>query len=155
MKKTITKILLVCVLTAGLAVRPADTVTVLAKDWQEQVTEDGFAYQEDGDGIVITRCDNTNDAEIVIPESIDGKNVTDIASSAFYCLSNVKSVHIPDGVTSIGYGAFIGCSSLSDMHIPQSVESIGGSAFAGTPWLEEQLKQNNGMAYAKIGRAHV
>lgn len=147
MKKKIAAFLLACVLAAGLAVRPAGTVTVLAKDWQEQITEDGLAYKEDGDGIIITRCDNTNDAEIVIPQSIDGKRVTGIGDAAFYQLGNIESVRIPTGVTSIGENAFCWCSSLSDVSIPQTVESIGKYAFEGTLWLEEQLQQNNGMAY--------
>lgn len=146
MKKKIIAVLLACMLTAGLTVSPAGMTTVQARDWQEQTTEYGFVYKEDGDGIIITGCDNTNDAEIVIPERIDGKKVTEIGESAFYQLSNIKSVHIPDGVKSIGSSAFAFCTSLTDIRIPESVTEIGGYAFTQTPWQEEQFKQNGGLA---------
>ena len=112
MKKRITAVLLSCALAFGLAAGPVGTVTVKAESWLEQTTEDGFAYQEANGGIIITRCDNTNVRELVIPESIDGKKVTEIGVCAFYQLFNLTSVRIPNGVTDIGNGAFMFCENL-------------------------------------------
>ncbi|MGI6301958.1 MAG: leucine-rich repeat protein [Verrucomicrobiota bacterium] len=96
---------------------------------------------------------NGSDAEVVIPDTIEGLPVTSIGGRAFY-LSGLTSVTIPnsvtsigdwaftscwgltsvtigDSVTNIGNGAFDGCSGLNSVTIPDSVTSIGDSAFSG------------------------
>lgn len=82
---------------------------------------------------------NSNDSfnllksiDIVIPEIVDGRTVTEIGTHAFGMgdFSDTKiSVTIPDGVTSIGIAAFSGCSGLTTITIPDSVTSIGDFAF--------------------------
>ena len=67
--------------------------------------------------------------EIVIPDTIDGVDVTTIGSSAFYNCTSLTSITIPDGVTSIGSKAFSYCSNLASITIPDSVTSIGDQAF--------------------------
>ena len=57
--------------------------------------------------------------------------VTSICDSAFYGLSSLKKIMIPDSVTSIGKSAFYNCTSLSEITIPEGVTSIGDSAFYG------------------------
>ena len=92
--------------------------------------------------------------KIIIPETYNGKKVTQILDKAFEGANNLKeitlpstvksisasafancknliSVTIPSGVTSISFGAFSGCSSLTSITIPGSVTSIGESAFFG------------------------
>ena len=49
---------------------------------------------------------------------------------AFYILTNITSIIIPDSVTTIGDGAFTHCRGLTSITIPDSVTSIGASAFA-------------------------
>lgn len=78
MKKKIMAFLLACTLAAGMAVSPAETMTVRAEEEQEKVTEDGFVYTDDDyRGITITGYTG-NAAEVVIPESIDGKKIYSI-----------------------------------------------------------------------------
>ena len=71
--------------------------------------------------------------KIVIPETIvyDGEEytVTKIGDKAFYGLSELVSVTIPNSVTSIGYDAFYNCVSLISLDIPGSVTSIDHDAF--------------------------
>lgn len=55
--------------------------------------------------------------------------VTAIGSHAFYELSMVKTVTIPNTVTSIGEAAFCWCESLTAIDIPGSVTFIGEDAF--------------------------
>lgn len=92
--------------------------------------------------------------ELVIPERIDGRTVTEIGYGAFYgcqALERVKiprsvrivegyafggcsalmSVSIPRGVSSIGEYAFGGCESLAGVQLPESVTDIGDYAFSG------------------------
>ncbi len=101
-----------------------------------------------------------NESNLVIPDEIDGKKVTEINQEAFYNCISLKSVTIPPGVTSIGLQAFawcpnltkvvlpndllyIGaaafayCKNLKDLTIPDSVSEIGNSAFIGCASLEE------------------
>lgn len=61
---------------------------------------------------------------ITLPNS-----VTSIGNNAFYKCSSLTSITIPESVTSIGSGAFYNCSSFTSITIPESVTSIGSEAF--------------------------
>jgi hypothetical protein len=65
---------------------------------------------------------------VVIPSTISGLPVTNIASYAFTNTS-ITSVIIPSSVTSIGNNAFASCTDLTSISIPNSVTTIGSSAF--------------------------
>ncbi len=78
---------------------------------------------------------------INIPDS-----VTSIGVAAFSGCSSLTGINIPDSVTFIVGRVFSGCSSLTEISIPSSVTHISATAFQDTPWLEEQLKQGNGLA---------
>lgn len=77
-----------------------------------------------------------NDTEIVIPDVIDGINVTQIGLFAFQN-TNLTSVIIPDTVTKISQSAFDNCKSLSKVYIPDSVIEIGHAAFIHSSQLKE------------------
>ncbi len=66
---------------------------------------------------------------VVIPDTLGGKPVCAIGSSAFKYCNNLISVTIPDSVTSIGDYTFYDCSSMISATIPDSVTSIGTNAF--------------------------
>ena len=68
---------------------------------------------------------------IVIPESYEGRRVTNIGYEAFRGCSSLTSITIPNSVTNIGSSAFYGCSGLTSVTIPNSVTSIGDRAFEG------------------------
>lgn len=170
MKKKIMAVLLACTLAVGLAVSPAETMTVQAEE-EQKVTEDGLVCDDqDYRGIEITGYTG-NASEVVIPESIDGKkvyliythafsgcknitsiripdSVTQISNEAFRGCSSLTSIDIPDGVQNIGERAFWECSSLANVRIPDSVAAMGAKVFSGTPWLAEQFEQNEGLAIA-------
>lgn len=69
-----------------------------------------------------------NPAEIIIPAKYNGKPVTHISDRAFYGMSQITSIKIPNSVTSIGEYAMAGCS-LTSITIPDSVTIIGKGAF--------------------------
>ena len=92
---------------------------------------DGFSYEVNGYGdITITGYDGDG-GDIIIPDKINGKAVTEIGERAFYSCPGLTSVTIPNSVTSIGNDAFFGCTGLTSVTIPDSVTSIGNDAFFG------------------------
>lgn len=62
--------------------------------------------------------------------------VTGIGKYAFYGLSKLKTVSIPDTVDSIGIGAFGKCTKLTEIVIDGDVESIPSECFTGCTLLE-------------------
>ena len=95
-------------------------------------TADGnYTYEDNDDGGVTITKYQGSDADVVIPDTIDGKKVTSIGDEAFKYCESLTSVTIPDSVTSIGNEAFAGCTSLTTVTIPDSVTDIGSYAFYG------------------------
>ena len=88
---------------------------------------EGFYYDESDDGVCIRDCNLIGD--IVIPEMLNDKEVTEIGNSAFNACRGVTSITIPDSVTSIGDRAFSHCDGLTSITIPDSVTSIGDESF--------------------------
>ena len=87
-----------------------------------------FTYQIGNKGVIITKyIGNSND--VIIPNKIEGKKVTQIGEMAFVNCMSLKSVKIPNSVISIGNNAFSGCSSLENVKIPDSVTMLGGKVF--------------------------
>ena len=78
-----------------------------------------------------------SEANIVIPEKIADLPVTAIGFGAFYGLSSLKSITLPDSLTVIDTAAFYNCSSLTGVDIPASVTTIGDNAFFGCSSLTE------------------
>ena len=93
----------------------------------------GFSYKKEGDKVTITAYAGDT-LDVVIPSTIGGLPVTEIADSAFEN-SGIRSVSIPETVESIGWFAFRGCSSLSRAVLPANVSTIGYDAFSSCPRL--------------------
>ena len=95
-----------------------------ASDFEYEVGEDG--------GITITKYIGT-DTDVVIPEKIDGKNVTVIGSYVFSYANNSKvaSIDMPNTVTVIEGGAFMHNKELTTVRLSKSLNEINGGAFEG------------------------
>ena len=71
-----------------------------------------FEYKvNDNDNIEITKYIGSG-GDVVIPDTIDGKNVISIGKKAFVGSWNLRSINIPDSVTEIDSMAFYGCAGL-------------------------------------------
>lgn len=133
MKKGISLLLVFCIIFASAVpvfAAEGDTGTWLPYDGAEYC----FTYEELADGTLsITGCDGVLLNEpFRLPESIDGKKVTEIADHAFEGCSLPGGIVIPEGIRSIGEKAFADTRDFSsDILIPASVRSIGKAAFAG------------------------
>ncbi len=85
--------------------------------------------EEKEDGIKITGIKDKTVTKIIIPETIEEKQVIEIAKGAFSGCRSLTSVQLPNSITSIDNSTFSGCSSLTSITIPNNVTSIGDWAF--------------------------
>ncbi|MCH5189312.1 MAG: leucine-rich repeat protein [Oscillospiraceae bacterium] len=100
-----------------------------------------FEYQVVGDEVTIVDCDlsASEDVEIVVPETYNGKPVTAIGDGAFSYLSYAdvegeyvdRKITLPKTIKKIGFLAF-GFSMISEVNINEleNLEYIGAYAFA-------------------------
>ena len=94
----------------------------------ESTASEYFEYTDVDGGVSITKYTGS-DTEVVIPSTIDGKDVKTIGQAAFAGSSTLVSVVIPDGVTEIGPYAFSSCSKLKDVTMSNTLVKIGAYAF--------------------------
>ena len=88
-----------------------------------------FVYTTSGSTATITGYVGAGGA-VDIPATLDGHDVVAIGDTAFYAISSITSVTIPEGVVSIGAYAFYACTGVTSITIPASVTSIGILAFS-------------------------
>ena len=91
----------------------------------------GLSYiiDKDNECAIISGRGSCQDMDIVIPKTIEGCPVTEIATDAFRGDKYLKSITIPNSVTSIGEYAFSTCPKLESIVIPNSVNTVGSAAF--------------------------
>ena len=61
----------------------------------------------------------------------DNVPITSIGDYAFYGMSQLKTINLPDDITSIGKLAFGFCMSLQNVSIKNNIDTVGESAFEG------------------------
>ena len=87
-----------------------------------------WELNNDKTGIIITKY--TGDGgDVSIPMVIEDTLVVTIGISAFYNITSLVTVIIPDNIITIESGAFSGCSGLTGITIGNGVVSIGMLAF--------------------------
>lgn len=105
-----------------------NTFSVYAEDTEK--TYQNLFYTVSDNKIEITGCtDDTQ--ELVIPESIDGINVTSVKRYAFADNQNIKSVSLPGTLTYIDDAAFQNCTALTSFEMPDSLTQIGNKLLMG------------------------
>ncbi len=102
--------------------------------------ENGYNYVNLDDGSVMITASLVS-GDVSLPSELGGKKVTAIAEGAFYKMTELTSVTIPEGIESIGIYAFSDCTALGSVSIPSSVWRIAPFAFDNTPWLSEQTDE--------------
>lgn len=119
MKKLIPILIIVLCLLCGVCL--ADTYT----------SPEGadFTYEVYSDNVCITGC-VYGSGDLVIPSQINGYDVTELGSQAFFGMDNLTSVTLPDTLQYIDDWTFAACGGLTEITIPDSVIEIGESAFA-------------------------
>ena len=91
-------------------------------EWSYTILDDGSAKITDYSG---------EEANLVIPSSLDGHPVSVIGERVF-SESSLASVEIPEGVAAIGDEAFARCGSLTKVIFPESLVYISDKAFVTT-----------------------
>ena len=87
-----------------------------------------FSYAVVNDAVTITGYAGA-DGEVVIPASIEGFPVKQVADVAFSNRTGLSAITIPDSVIVIGSGAFFGCSGLVRVSLGKNIATIGNGAF--------------------------
>lgn len=107
-------------------------------------SEDILIYVELSDGTYGVKAgEGAKDVAVIeIPDTYNGKAVTQIVDNAFSGLGNLSSVTIPNGIVEIGENAFLNCSVLNDVKLPTTLQSIQASAFRNCISLTEIVIPN-------------
>ncbi len=87
-----------------------------------------YVIKDDGSATI---TGYTGGQEANIPATIDGYNVSEIASGAFSKKNELISVVIPDSVVQIGNRAFADSVNLTSVTMSNSLEKLGAEAFSG------------------------
>ena len=121
------------------------TEAEIKKEWSFTELKDGTLRIDDYKGL---------DMDIIIPEKIDGKTVTEIGEGVFYAGSDlmiqerkisalqkdvrnhIVSITVPTTVVKIGKEAFMGCT-VNIVKMPDSIVEIGEGAFKNCKSLQE------------------
>ena len=82
-----------------------------------------------GVGAHLKKADGSDVTDLVIPQQINGTNVTKIPYSLFSYARTLVSVVLPDGLKAIDHYAFGHCDVLKKVVIPSTVEMIAEAAF--------------------------
>lgn len=99
------------------------------------------AIIETASGTLLAGCATT-----VIPD-----DVTAIGDMAFYHVSGLTDLVLPQGLESIGYGSLFGLKDQVSLVIPKSVTSIGSEAFGNMSALETLVVQEDNTVYDSRG----
>lgn len=112
---------------AKLIVQPGSYAEVYAKEmgitycYAERESE-GYRYQLLEDGTISITGYSGNESELIIPKTLDGKDVSVIEWCAFSDCGNVTYIKIPDSVTAID-GHFLDCISLKSIEVDSENEN--------------------------------
>lgn len=95
-----------------------------------QVIPIDFDYIIQNEEVKITKYIGENESkEVNIPSGLEDGQVIEIGEGAFYGISKINEVVLPEKIKIIGDSAFEDCSSLKSINLSDSICSIGKSAF--------------------------
>ena len=66
---------------------------------------------------------------VVVPEEIDGKQVTALDDRAFFESTETTEIALGDGIETIGKECFYGCTGLKTVLLPEGLRECGQNAF--------------------------
>ena len=102
---------------------------------EETYTFGSYTYQLYDDDTVKLVEYTGSEANLVIPDTIEGKTVVAIGNSTFFGNTSIQTVKLNKSLEIIEAYAFCTCTSLTSVTFGNRVWSIGEFAFDQTPWL--------------------
>src|SRR6516162_2006877 len=87
-----------------------------------------FTYTTNNGTITIVQYTGPG-GEVVIPDTINGLEVTTVGSQAFFQANSMTSLTFGANVRTIEQNAVFQCPALATVNIPQSVTNIGDGPF--------------------------
>ena len=127
-------VLLAAVVAAGMpavaAVYPSDLryETVDGISWS-YVVEDGEAKVTNWN--MNPAVPSATTGAVAVPDTLGGFPVTVIGSYAFFQVSGITSLTIPEGVETIDTYAFRYCTGLESVSLPSTLTTVGNAVFFG------------------------
>jgi len=93
----------------------------------------GLEYEASADraSYVVAGIGTCRDSNVIVPDTYDGKPVTEVKEYAFEGCTIIITVKLPDSIIKIGDKAFSGCTALIKITMPEKVE-IGKDVFRGS-----------------------
>ncbi len=102
-------------------------------------TDDGFSWEIRDYTVSITDYDG-DDADVVVPEEIDGRLVKKLNFSEKFLFSDkrerIESITLPSSLVSIGPNSFCAFPKLHMVVLPRNLETIDGNVFLNSPKLD-------------------
>ena len=75
-------------------------------------------------------------SEVKIPESYEGKPVTQVKTMGFTKCQGITKIEMPDSITFLDSHAFSSCTSLKEIKLSKNITYIGSGAFYNCTSLE-------------------
>lgn len=84
-----------------------------------------YELEQHSHGWVITKFRGFEEADVIIPNQIDGKRIVGIGKAAYFNCKAMKTLLISDGIEFIEDSAFANCENLSKVTFPTTLSRIG------------------------------
>ena len=104
-----------------------------------------YVLNSDGQTLSVSGIGQCYDSEIIIPDFVDGKAVTTIASNAFVNLQGIKKVVLGSNVQEIQSSAFVNCGNLDNIVFSNSITTISNQFVSNCPL--QDLAVEKGIKY--------
>ncbi len=93
-----------------------------------------WQYVEKSDGTIKVLKYIGSSADVLMPNKIESKNVSEIEKGCFEANTSIISIVVSENVVIIGNRAFSNCSSMRRIFLPVSVKSISASDYYNSPF---------------------
>ena len=102
--------------------------SVFASDSTNVYKEDIFTYEVKDGGAIITNIDDVKEI-VVVPDTLGGYTVRELANGACGGSQTIKEITLCDSITSIGNMCFAYSTSITKINLPEHLLTIGDHAF--------------------------
>lgn len=105
-------------------------------------TSGQYTYNDLSDGTIRLVGYSGSVQNVVIPSTIDGKQVSEIGTNTFKNNSSIKTIKLPEGVKTIDSYAFNTCSNLTTVYMPSTLKSVSHVFYKACPKLTYTMPDN-------------